>query len=236
MITLEKVCKMYREAAHPLRGQPARCVEALRAVDLTVAPGDYLSITGASGSGKTTLMHILGLLDTPTAGRYLLDGCEVSALTPGERAQLRSKAIGFVFQSFRLLNELTALENAALPLTFQGVSRAVREKRAAELLTLVGLGERMWHRPAALSGGQQQRVAIARALAAEPRVLLADEPTAGLDPAATGEVLALFDRLHAEGHTIILITHSPLVAARSKRRAVIENGLLKEENCHDQTR
>ncbi len=203
-------------------------MEALRDVSLRVCKGDYLSITGASGSGKTTLMHILGLLDTPSAGRYLLDGRDVSSLRADARARLRGEAIGFVFQSFRLLQDLNALENAALPLAFQGVPVGMRLPRARALLAEVGLAGRAMHRPCELSGGQQQRVAIARALAAGPRVLLADEPTAGLDPAASRDILALFDRLHADGHTIILITHDPAAAARAARRAVIHAGQLKE--------
>lgn len=209
-------------------------MEALRGVSLTVSRGDYLSVTGASGSGKTTLMHILGLLDAPTSGRYLLDGEDVSQLPPEERARLRGQAVGFVFQSFRLLQDLTALENAALPLAFQGVPERVRLARARELLEAVGLAGREGHRPKALSGGQQQRVAIARALATGPRLLLADEPTAGLDPEAASGVLALFDRLHKNGHTLILITHDPKAAARAARRASICAGKLKEEP-HDQT-
>lgn len=224
MITLENICKIYD------RGR----VEALRGVSLTVSCGDYLSVTGASGSGKTTLMHILGLLDAPTSGRYLLDGEDVSQLPPEERARLRGQAVGFVFQSFRLLQDLTALENAALPLAFQGVPERVRLARARELLEAVGLAGREGHRPKALSGGQQQRVAIARALATGPRLLLADEPTAGLDPEAASGVLALFDRLHKSGHTLILITHDPKAAARAARRASICAGKLKEEP-HDQT-
>ncbi len=224
MITLENICKIYD------RGR----VEALRGVSLTVSRGDYLSVTGASGSGKTTLMHILGLLDAPTSGRYLLDGEDVSQLPPEARARLRGQAVGFVFQSFRLLQDLTALENAALPLAFQGVPERVRLARAQELLEAVGLAGREGHRPKALSGGQQQRVAIARALATGPRLLLADEPTAGLDPEAASGVLALFDRLHKSGHTLILITHDPKAAARAARRASICAGKLKEEP-HDQT-
>ncbi len=224
MITLENICKIYD------RGR----VEALRGVSLTVSRGDYLSVTGASGSGKTTLMHILGLLDAPTSGRYLLDGEDVSQLPPEERARLRGQAVGFVFQSFRLLQDLTALENAALPLAFQGVPERVRLARARELLEAVGLAGREGHRPKALSGGQQQRVAIARALATGPRLLLADEPTAGLDPEAASGVLALFDRLHKSGHTLILITHDPKAAARAARRASICAGKLTEEP-HDQT-
>ena len=179
-------------------------------------------------------MHILGLLDAHTSGRYLLDGEDVSQLPPEARARLRGQAVGFVFQSFRLLQDLTALENAALPLAFQGVPERVRLARARELLEAVGLAGREGHRPKALSGGQQQRVAIARALATGPRLLLADEPTAGLDPEAASGVLALFDRLHKSGHTLILITHDPKAAARAARRASICAGKLKEEP-HDQT-
>lgn len=201
-------------------------VTALQNVDLHVAPGDYVSITGASGSGKSTLMHVLGLLDTLSSGQYLLDGQDVSHLSPAALAQLRGARIGFVFQGFRLLPGMTALENVALPLALQGVARAERLERAEQALGRVGLSDRLQHRPDQLSGGQQQRVAIARAVVTRPAVVLADEPTAGLDPAATGEALALLDGLHRAGHTIVLITHDPAAAARAARRMTLEHGVL----------
>lgn len=201
-------------------------VRALNAVDLTVRDGEYLSIMGASGSGKSTLMHILGLLDSLTDGEYLLDGTEVSHLPGKMRAQLRGEKIGFVFQQFRLLAGMTALENVALPLALQGVPRTERRERAFAALEQVGLSERANHLPHQLSGGQQQRVAIARAVITAPRVILADEPTAGLDPAAADSVLELFDRLHRAGHTLVLITHDARAAQYAIRRMYLENGCL----------
>lgn len=202
-------------------------MEALRGVSLTVSRGDYLSVTGASGSGKTTLMHILGLLDAPTSGRYLLDGEDVSQLPPEARARLRGQAVGFVFQSFRLLQDLTALENAALPLAFQGVPERVRLARARELLEAVGLAGREGHRPKALSGGQQQRVAIARALATKPSIILADEPTGNLDSKTSQEVLNLM-QISSEkyGQTIVMITHNEEIAQLGNRIVHIEDGRI----------
>ena len=199
---------------------------ALNAVDLTVQDGDYISVTGASGSGKSTLMHILGLLDSLTDGEYLLDGAAVAHLPTKQRARLRSEKIGFVFQQFRLLTGMTALENVALPLALQGVPRHERSERALAVLEHVGLSDRANHRPHQLSGGQQQRVAIARAVVTEPCVILADEPTAGLDPAAAYGVLELFDRLHRSGHTLVLITHDERAAQCAARRMHLENGCL----------
>lgn len=216
MITLDNVCKIYDKGG----------VHALRDINLTVPDGQFLSIIGASGSGKTTLMQILGCLDSPTSGRYLLGGRDVGAMGDRELATLRGREIGFVFQSFRLSPDLNALENVALPLLFRGVPRREREARAAEALERVGLAGRMRHRPYALSGGQQQRVAIARAVCGSPRLLLADEPTGNLDPRASAEVMGLFDELHAAGHTIILITHDGAVARRAERTAAIEDGRL----------
>lgn len=214
MITLNNVCKIYEKSG----------VHALRDVSLTVPDGEFVSIVGASGSGKTTLMQILGCLDSVTSGRYLLGGRDVSALCTDELACLRGREVGFIFQSFCLSPDLTALENVALPLLFRGVPRRERESRAAEALRRVGLSERMRHRPGALSGGQQQRVAIARAVCGNPRLLLADEPTGNLDPCAAGEVLRLFDELHTGGHTIVLITHDRAVAQRAERMVAIEDG------------
>ncbi len=216
MLKLIHASKIYHESG----------VCALRAIDLTVERGDYVSITGASGSGKSTLMHVLGLLDTLTDGSYLLEGEDVSRLPPQALARLRSQRIGFVFQRFQLIPGMTALENVALPLTLQGVPRAERIRRAADMLETVGLADRLAHKPGQLSGGQQQRVAIARAVVTHPGVVLADEPTAGLDPEAAADVLALLDRLHQAGNTVVLITHDRAAAARAARRLTLNNGEL----------
>ncbi len=218
MLKLIHASKIYHESG----------VCALHGVDLTVARGDYVSITGASGSGKSTLMHILGLLDTLTDGSYLLEGADVSRLPPQALARLRSERIGFVFQRFQLLPGMTALENVALPLALQGVARAERLERAAAVLASVGLSDRLAHKPGQLSGGQQQRVAIARAVVTHPAVVLADEPTAGLDPEAAADVLALLGRLHKAGNTVVLITHDRTAAAQAARRLYLKNGELSD--------
>ena len=195
-------------------------------INLTVRTGDYVSVTGASGSGKSTLMHVLGLLDTLTGGSYLLDGEDVlPPAAAGARAPAQ-RTDRLVFQRFQLMPGMTALENVALPLALQGVARAARLARAAELLEMVGLSGRMEHKPGQLSGGQQQRVAIARAVVANPAVVLADEPTAGLDPAAAEEVLSLLGGLHRAGNTVVLITHDHHAAACAERRVTLENGIL----------
>lgn len=204
-------------------------VRALEDIHLWVRPGEYVSVSGASGSGKSTLMHILGLLDTLTEGSYFLDGENVSGLPGPVLSRLRSEKIGFVFQRFQLIPGMTALENIALPLLLQGVPRPERLRRAGEALTAVGLSHRAAHRPEQLSGGQQQRVAVARAVITRPRVLLADEPTAGLDPAAASDILDLLDALHRQGHTIVLITHDPAAASRAARQLRLENGRLQEK-------
>ena len=199
---------------------------ALDHFNLSIAPGEIFGLLGPNGSGKSTLMHILGLLDSLTEGEYLLDGAAVAHLPAKQRARLRSEKIGFVFQQFRLLPGMTALENVALPLALQGVPRHERSERALAVLERVGLSDRANHRPHQLSGGQQQRVAIARAVVTEPCVILADEPTAGLDPAAAYGVLELFDRLHRSGHTLVLITHDERAAQCAARRMHLENGCL----------
>lgn len=201
---------------------------ALDGIDLYVPEGAYVSISGASGSGKSTLLHVLGLLDTLTAGTYQLDGENVSVLPRRRLAELRGQKIGFIFQRFQLISHMDALENVALPLIFQSVPRAERCERAAAALAAVGLSHRQTHRPDQLSGGQQQRVAIARALVTRPRVLLADEPTAGLDPDSSADILTLLDRLHERGNTIVLITHDPAAAAHAQTRCHLENGKLSK--------
>ena len=201
---------------------------ALNAVDLTVQDGDYISVTGASGSGKSTLMHILGLLDSLTEGEYLLDGAAVAHLPAKQRARLRSEKIGFVFQQFRLLTGMTALENVALPLALQGIPRDERSERALAVLERVGLSDRANHRPHQLSGGQQQRVAIARAVVTEPCVILADEPTAGLDPMGRDEILDQIASLHeTRGITIILVSHSMEDIAKYVERIIVMNHGVK---------
>ncbi len=197
---------------------------ALSHVSLHIAPGEYTAIVGPSGSGKSTMMHLLGCLDTPTSGQVTLHGRDVSTLRPLELSRVRGEEIGFVFQGFQLLPQLTALENVAMPLLLAGAGRRERESRAKALLERVGLGERLHHRPSQLSGGQQQRVAIARALVRDPAVLLADEPTGNLDLDATREVLALLSRLHQEGRTVLLITHDPGVAACALRQIRVAHG------------
>ena len=200
-------------------------VPALRGVDVTVERGEFIAITGPSGSGKSTLMHILGCLDTPTSGRYALDGEDVAGLRGKQLAQVRNRKVGFVFQTFNLMPRLTVEENVALPLKYRGgLTRAERRRRALALLERLGLGDRVGHRPDELSGGQRQRVAIARALIGEPAIVMADEPTGNLDSHAGANVLATFDELNRAGHTLILVTHDPGVASRAQRIVHISDG------------
>jgi putative ABC transport system ATP-binding protein len=200
-------------------------VAALRGVDVDVGAGEFIAITGPSGSGKSTLMHILGCLDTPTSGSYRLDGEDVSGLSGKRLAQVRNRKVGFVFQTFNLMPRLTVEENVALPLKYRGgVPRGERRTRALRLLERLGLGSRVGHRPDELSGGERQRVAIARALVGEPAILMADEPTGNLDSQSGAEVLRTFAELHAAGHTIVLVTHDPTVAARAERVIQMSDG------------
>ena len=204
-------------------------VHALRGIDLDVPEGDFLAITGPSGSGKSTLMHILGCLDIPTDGTYELAGVDVSQMSESELAQVRNREIGFVFQQFNLLHSQSALRNVELPLVYAGGGRAERQARAAEALGRVGLGDRLDHRPTQLSGGQQQRVSVARALVTDPAMILADEPTGNLDSVATQDVLELFHELHAQGRTVVVITHEPDVAAQAAHAVRISDGQLDTE-------
>ena len=199
-------------------------VPALVSVDLRIMRGEFVAIIGPSGSGKSTMMNILGCLDRPTEGRYILDGTPVESLDDDGLARLRSRSIGFVFQSYNLLPRTSALENVAAPLMYQGVPRRERHVRAQAVLERLGLGDRLDHEPTELSGGQQQRVGIARALITEPAILLADEPTGNLDSHSGAEVIDLFHALHASGRTIILITHDPEVAAVADRQIHIRDG------------
>lgn len=201
-------------------------VHALRGLSLTVREGDYLAVMGPSGSGKSTLMHILGCLDTPTSGSYRLAGDDVSSLTEAQLAEIRNRRIGFVFQQFNLLPSLSAWRNVELPLVYAGVGRVERRRRAIEALESVGLGERLDHRPNELSGGQQQRVCVARALVSRPSLILADEPTGNLDSVSTDDILALFDELHDQGRTVVVITHENEVADRAAIAVSIRDGEL----------
>jgi putative ABC transport system ATP-binding protein len=199
-------------------------VDALRGVDAHIEEGEYVAVTGPSGSGKSTLMHILGCLDVPTSGSYLLAGEDVSQLSEARLAEVRNRRIGFVFQQFNLLSSLNAWRNVELPLMYAGVPRHVRKERALAALDKVGLGDRAMHKPGELSGGQQQRVAVARALVTDPALILADEPTGNLDSGSTGEILGLLDELSGLGRTIVLITHEPDVAARAGRVLAVRDG------------
>ena len=198
----------------------------LKNVDLDVSEGDYLAIMGPSGSGKTTLMNLIGCLDVPTSGSYLLGEWEITKCSGKELAEVRNKEIGFVFQSFHLLPKLTALDNVALPLLYGGVKKAERQERARAALETVGLADRLDHRPDQLSGGQCQRVAIARAIVGKPRLLLADEPTGALDSASGAQVMELFQQLHDSGSTIIMITHDQGIAHHADTIMTIKDGVL----------
>src|SRR5215471_9695443 len=204
-------------------------VHALRGVSVRINPGDFVAIMGASGSGKSTFMNILGCLDKPTSGRYLLEGINVAALTKKELARIRNQKIGFVFQGFNLLGRTTALENTELPMLYSKTKKNDRERRAREALAQVGLAERADHFPSQLSGGQQQRVAIARALVNQPRILLADEPTGNLDSRTSVEVMEIFQKLNRDGLTIVLVTHEPDIANFTQRQIVFRDGHIKRD-------
>ncbi len=204
-------------------------VHALRGVSLSVGKGEFTAIMGASGSGKSTLMNLLGCLDRPTSGRYLLEGRDVSRLPADELAAIRNRTLGFVFQSFNLLSRTSALENVELPLVYAGISTAERHARAKESLGRVGLGDRADHHPSQLSGGQQQRVAIARALVNRPRVLLADEPTGNLDSRTSVEVMAILQELGRAGITVLLVTHEPDIAEFASRVIVMRDGRVRSD-------
>ncbi len=218
ILELHDVCKSYYRGKNPVR--------VLNNVSLQVEQGEYIAIMGPSGSGKTTLMNLMGCLDVPTSGKYILDGQDIGKLDDNRLAEIRNRYVGFVFQDFRLLPRMTALDNVALPLLYAGVNLHERKERARKALTAVGLADRMRFLPSQLSGGQCQRVAIARAMVTKPRILLADEPTGALDTAAGEQIMDLFQKFADEGMTIITITHDPEVAARAHKTYLIRDGQL----------
>jgi putative ABC transport system ATP-binding protein len=219
-MVLNDVNKVY-----PMGGTEVR---ALQGINLQIEAGEFIAILGPSGSGKSTIMHILGCLDTPTSGTYHLEGAAIQDLSPNELAEIRNRSIGFVFQSFHLLPRATACENVELPMVFAGVNTTGRKACAESVLEQVGLKERINHLPNELSGGERQRVAIARALVNKPSILLADEPTGNLDSHSGVEILALFEELHAEGRTVILVTHDQMIASRAHRVIRILDGKIEE--------
>lgn len=204
----------------------AQTVHVLKGIDLDIQRGEYVALMGPSGSGKSTLMNLLGCLDTPTSGTYVLAGRDVSRMAENELAEVRNQEIGFVFQTFNLIPRQTALDNVALPLVYAGVGKEERLDRAADVLRSVGLGDRMDHRPNQLSGGQRQRVAIARALVNKPSLILADEPTGNLDTATSEEIMRLFDEIHDLGNTLVVVTHEEDIAQRAKRIIRLRDGIV----------
>jgi putative ABC transport system ATP-binding protein len=221
ILNMQNICKSYYMNQDE--------IEILHNINLTVNSGEFLSILGPSGSGKSTMMNIIGCLDVPTSGKYLLNGNDINDLDESELAKVRNKEIGFVFQSFQLLPRLNALQNVELPLIYSGVSASERQRRAKEILKKVGLADKMRNLPTQLSGGQQQRVAIARALVTEPTILLADEPTGALDQKTGAQVIELFESLNQDGRTIIMITHDSKIAHHAKRIVNILDGYLTEQ-------
>lgn len=222
MISVRDLAKIYQIGTQE--------VHALRSVDLDILENEYVALMGPSGSGKSTLMNILGCLDTPSRGTYLLNGNDVSDMEDDDLAEVRNREIGFVFQTFNLLPRYSALDNVALPLIYSGVGKAQRQERAREVLDMVGLGDRMDHKPNELSGGQRQRVAVARALVNKPSIILADEPTGNLDTKTSHEIMALLDEIHQSGNTIILVTHEEDIAERAKRIVRLRDGLVESDS------
>lgn len=221
LIEIRDMCKIYNPGENGVR--------ALDHVNLDVYEGELVAIIGHSGSGKSTLMNMLGCLDVPTSGQYFLHGMDVSCLTDNDLSEIRNREIGFIFQGFNLISNLTAVGNVELPLIYRGVGRAERERLAHESLCMVGLEKRMNHKPSEMSGGQQQRVAIARAIAARPPVILADEPTGNLDSSSTKEIMGILRKLHSEGRTVVIITHDDDIARQAKRIIRIMDGKIVED-------
>ncbi|MGB0147131.1 MAG: ABC transporter ATP-binding protein [Flavobacteriaceae bacterium] len=204
-------------------------VKVLKGIDLDIDKGEYVALMGPSGSGKSTLMNLLGCLDTPTSGHYALNGIDVSSMSDDELAEIRNKEIGFVFQTFNLLPRTTALDNVALPMVYAGYGKQQRHERAGEVLSDVGLSDRMDHRPNQLSGGQRQRVAVGRALVNKPSIILADEPTGNLDSKTSLEIMQLFDDIHKAGNTVILVTHEEDIAAHAQRVIRLRDGVIESD-------
>ena len=221
LIKVEDLCKIYNPGENEVR--------ALDHVNLEIDRGEFVAIIGQSGSGKSTFMNVLGCLDIPTSGKYYLNGTDVSTMSDNQLSAVRNKEIGFIFQGFNLIANLTAEENVELPLIYRGIDRKTRRQLAQEALEMVGLGHRMTHKPSEMSGGQQQRVAIARAIAAKPPVVLADEPTGNLDSASSREILGILKELHKGGRTVILITHDDGIAAQAKRVVRIMDGKIESD-------
>ena len=226
LIKVMDLCKIYNPGENEVR--------ALDHVNLDIDRGEFVAIIGQSGSGKSTFMNMLGCLDIPTSGKYYLNGTDVSTMSDNELSLVRNKEIGFIFQGFNLIPNLTAVENVELPLIYRGIDKKERRKLATEALEMVGLSHRIHHKPSEMSGGQQQRVAIARAIAAKPPVILADEPTGNLDSASSKEILNILKNLHKDGRTVILITHDDGIAARAKRVVRIMDGKIESDRINSE--
>ena len=225
IITIENISKVYKMGDE--------IINALKSVSLSIDRNEYVALMGPSGSGKSTLMNILGCLDSPTSGTYILNDIDVSSMSDSELAEVRNKQIGFVFQTFNLLPRLSALDNVALPLVYAGYNKQQRIEKATEALNKVGLGDRMTHKPNELSGGQRQRVAIARALVNDPAIILADEPTGNLDTKTSVEIMGIFERIHNAGNTIIVVTHEPDIADHAHRIIKLRDGLVEANYLND---
>jgi putative ABC transport system ATP-binding protein len=225
IITIENISKVYKMGDE--------IINALKSVSLAIDRNEYVALMGPSGSGKSTLMNILGCLDSPTSGTYILNDIDVSSMSDGELAEVRNKQIGFVFQTFNLLPRLSALDNVALPLVYAGYNKQQRLEKATEALNKVGLADRMTHKPNELSGGQRQRVAIARALVNDPAIILADEPTGNLDTKTSVEIMGIFERIHNAGNTIIVVTHEPDIADHAHRIIKLRDGLVEANYFND---